>query len=74
MHTSQYGPEWVFLHNGDYSGDVTICNSLIPAGQPALRIQIPFDELLQFVADFVRQKEITRLEQESALDILGIIE
>jgi hypothetical protein len=61
MHTSEYRidkiPELVvFIHNGDYSGDVEICH-----GNDS--ITIPFKAVEYFVSDWLRKKKIERLEQ-----------
>lgn len=54
---------FVFIHNGDYSGDVEIVHT-------GLRVKIPFSALAEFVAGYVVGERIAALEQASPLDVL----
>jgi hypothetical protein len=62
-HTTNHGGTR-FIHNGDYSGEVEIQHS----DQEA--VWVPFSDLLQFVADYVRQEKIAKLEQASGREVL----
>lgn len=64
------------IHNGDYSGDAEI---VVPYSAGALethqgveyvRIHVPTEDLLAFVAEAIRDKMITRIERASADEIL----
>lgn len=49
----------VFIHNGDYSGTVTVHRP----GQP--EIEVPFADLRQFVLGYLRGRMIAGLESAS---------
>jgi hypothetical protein len=66
MHTTQ-GKKVIFLHNGDYSGDVKIV--VRATGQ---EIEVPFTDLKRLIADYVMSEKISRLEQAKHDEILGI--
>lgn len=62
MH-SFHGDNVVIYHNGDYSGEVTIC-------QDSVEIKMNASDLIDFVAGYVRYKKISELEQMSGKDLL----
>ena len=66
MHTTEIG-KTLFIHNGDYSGDVTI---KVKKGD---EIKIPLDDLLEFVGGYVRDQKISKLEQMSGKEVLRSI-
>ena len=81
MHSADFGTH-VFLYNSDLSGDVKIIKKLtedemknmstaeIIAAQ--CEIEVPGHILLDFVADYVRNERIAKLEQMSTDEILGV--
>lgn len=56
----------VFIHNGDFSGDVTITLD----GRHEL--VIAFDTLRGFVAEYARTERIRALEQSNDKEALGL--
>ena len=64
MHTSIIR-DTKFFHNADYSGDVEIMNA-------TGKIEVPFEVLLDFVAQYVLGKKMETLEEMSTNQILGI--
>ncbi len=75
MHTQDHGDQ-TFLHNGDYSGDVTITGlhwSFDEAGQ-SYTATIPFAALASFVAEAVRDARTSRLEEMEPWALLGLPE
>lgn len=69
MHTFQEKDVYI-THNSDLSGEVLIgrCNP----GGPLVEVSIPGSVLLRFVAAYVRDEWIAKLEQSSDAAILGI--
>lgn len=65
MHTSKYGMT-TFIHNGDFSGEIEIRD--VRTGK---EIEIPFLDLKCLMAQYVRDKRIAKLEQQTAEDILS---
>jgi len=59
MHTLQARCGTVFNHNGDFSGD-----AIVSIG--GISVTVPIDDLLEFVAEFVRYRKIQQLEEASA--------
>lgn len=58
-HTTDTSAGTVFIHNGDYSGSVTVHRP----GQP--EIKVPFADLREFVFGYLRAKMIAGLEDAS---------
>ncbi len=72
MHTTEIDG-FMFVHHGDYSGDVKIWAVGDSPGQhaePAL--EIPMTVLVQLVAEYVRAEKIAELEQLAAAALLGL--
>lgn len=63
-HTSNYG-NTSFIHDGDYSGIVTIITS-------TQQVEVDFDDLKAIVAAAVRQEKISRLENATNEELLGL--
>ena len=61
-----------FIHNGDYSGDTTIVFADPDRLPSERRFQIPTDLLVQFVAEMVRNAQISRIESMRVDDLLGL--
>ena len=79
MHTSKFHDEnrheWVFLHNGDYSGDILINvpnKSMEVLDKTQRRVYIPFSVLKSLVAAYVRQENIAFYEQAEDDDVLSV--
>jgi hypothetical protein len=58
-HTTSGDLGTTFIHNGDYSGNVTVHR----LGQP--RIEVPFADLRELVFGYLRRRMIEGLEQAS---------
>ena len=57
-HTS-HGPQGtLFIHNGDYSGDISIYREL----PEPVSIVVPFEDLRELVLDYLASKRINELE------------
>lgn len=67
MHTLNAPKGTRFHYNSDLSGNVIV---MTPEGE----FHVPGDDLLAFVADYVREERIARLEQASAAELLGLRE
>jgi hypothetical protein len=65
MHATKKGSV-VFMHEGDYDGDV-----IISVGDN-VKMLVPFEHLKSFVVDFVRQEKMSHLENAPDDDVLGI--
>lgn len=63
------GKEHLFIHNGDFSGDVIIARS-----KDGVELaEVPFADLKMLVASWVRDKRIYHLECQAEDDeILGV--
>jgi hypothetical protein len=66
MHTTKINDS-TFVHNGGFDGDVTIIRA-----QGADEITLPFEDVLEFVARYVQQERVSKLEQANAKEILGL--
>jgi hypothetical protein len=62
-----------FFFNGDFSGDVTIVTPAAPGTPPheAPTFDVPFTALKELVAEAVRRKKISDLEDLEADELLG---
>ncbi len=65
MHTQTIGLT-VFNHDGGYDGYTRITD------ENGNICEIPFDDIKEFVAAFIRQEKISRLENTHADNILGL--
>ena len=68
MHTTtirKHSSEWVFQHDGDHSGDVTIHNPL-----HVDTWVIPMEVLIEFVGQAIQSQVIADLEQQSGIEFL----
>jgi len=63
MHTSETNNGTVFIHNSDMSGNVEIINS-------KGKIEVNGNDLLQFVAGYIRGVRGSILEQATTKEIL----
>jgi hypothetical protein len=63
------GKEVAIIHNGDFSGDVSIVKEL-PGQKHAMEMKLPFEDLLDFVAEYVRGEAIEKLEGMDSRDLL----
>ena len=64
MHTSETNNGTVFIHNSDMSGDVEIINS------EGRRVKVDGNDILQFVAGYIRGVRVSKLEQLTTNEIL----
>lgn len=65
MHTFESNNGTKFNHNGDFSGDVTICTS-------EQTFKISCESLFEFVSEFVKQEKISKIEKASYSELLGL--
>lgn len=65
MHTTEID-DAVFNHNGDYSGNVRITD------ENGNVCEVSFDALKGFVAEYVRQEKISKLENAWYDEVLGL--
>lgn len=80
MITTKLGNGRVFLHNGDYSGDLLINVSPkevekldpAPGEPPTMRVTIPFDDIKTIVAEYVLRNRTREMRDASADDLLGV--
>ena len=66
------GQQARIVHNGDYSGNVTIENYQV---QPDKVVSVPFDDMLQFVTEYFGNKLVQRAESldgPALLRMLGV--
>lgn len=66
MHTFT-GNKILIHYNSDMSGDCFILDK-----KTKQKMEIPCEDILDFVADFIRNQRIDKLEQMETKDILGI--
>ena len=74
MHSSRLSKNVVILHNGDYSGEVII-RKLRNDGnrdENVGEIVLQLEDLLEFVCSYVRSEKISKLEQATPEEILGL--
>lgn len=64
MHTFK-GDKVNIFYNGDYSGEIEIVNK-----DSRERLKIDFEEILEFVSEYVRNKKIEEIENMDYKDIL----
>lgn len=61
------GKSCAIHYNGDFSGEVIICNK-----NDNTEMRVESDDLINFVAEYVRSKRVRRLENMDSDDILGV--
>ena len=66
MHTTQLARDWIAIHNGDYSGDVEFKDSAYGTS-----FLIPFDIIVELVAEAVRTSAIGKLEDASIAELIA---
>ncbi len=65
-----------FLFNGDGSGNVLISQlESLPGNKKKKlgQVEVPVEDVLDFVANLVRNAKIAELEQADAKDVLGLV-
>lgn len=62
----------VINHNGDYSSDVIITRYPEGGGDPIGRIEVPFEDLKNFVLEYFRDRKISQLEQVGYPELEGM--
>jgi hypothetical protein len=76
-HTTKAALCTVFIHNGDYSGDVTVISVSFPEQLPAsdgsitFGVDVPFADLRELVFGYLRNRRIEWLEQASDGELEG---
>jgi hypothetical protein len=70
-HTTRLGANWIAIHNGDFSGEVSL-RKLDGNGLVEQEVVAPFGIFVNLVAAHVLSERIDALEQMSSCEILGI--
>ena len=70
MHDFKGEKGTLFLHNS-FSGDVLVINPNHESNDPQ-EIEIPFEDMKEFVAESVRWKKINKLENAEVNELLGL--
>jgi len=68
MHTFKGSQRTVFHYNSDMSGDVTV----IDKNDTNKEFKIPALDILEFVAEFVRNQHIAKFEQMDVHELLNL--
>lgn len=66
MHTWFGKKDLVINHNGDYSGDWIMHFK----SDPDFSLRVPSSDMLEFFADYIRDKRISAIEDKSTEQIL----
>lgn len=61
------GKSCTMHYNGDFSGEVTICNK-----NDNTEVHVDAQDLINFVAEYVRSKKVSQLENMNSNEILGV--
>jgi hypothetical protein len=69
-HTTKCNGGTVFIHNGDFSGDVEIVEAGCPNDMSRKRISVPFSDVKALVAKWARSRLVQQIENASANEIL----
>lgn len=70
MHSFTAPSGRTYLHNGDFSGDVTVALPLDVVRGDSLIASIPMADLVALVAEKIRRERISELENMTASAIL----
>ena len=62
-----------FQYNVDGSGDVTIVRHCRDYMENCEEFEVPIEDVLDFVANLVRNAKIAEREQADAKDVLGLV-
>lgn len=68
MHTTDLARGWIAIHNGDYSGDIQFYERE-DDDEPVA--EIPFDVIVELVAEAVRKSAIGRLEDATIAELIA---
>lgn len=60
----------IFVHHGDYSGDIDVYSKYDPQNKQA---SIPMQDILEFVAEYIRSTRISILEQMQPEEIIATV-
>jgi len=71
MHTFYATKGTVFFHNGNFSGDVIV---RVPKSEneDQQEVEVPFEDLKEFVATFVCSEKIRKLEDAKPDELFGL--
>lgn len=61
------GKSCTIHYNGDFSGEVIICNK-----NDHTEMRVDSQDLINFVAEYVRSKKVSQLENMNSDEILGV--
>lgn len=71
MHTT-FSKSCIFIHNGDYSGETIIRNLSKDKSEILGEVIIDTQDLFDFVANCIKSKKISELENMNSDKILGL--
>lgn len=66
MHTFN-GGSCIIHYDGDFSGEAIICNK-----NNNTEVRVDTQDLIDFIAEYVRNKKVGRLENMNSDEILGV--
>ena len=69
MHTTDTG-NFTFHHNGDFSGDVHFD---VKIGDSVYRASIPFADIKELFAEYLRYRMLTKLETLSTDELIDLL-
>lgn len=69
MHSFKSSKGTGFSYNGDLSGSVVLFTGDHP---PQARLEVPGIDLLDFIAHWLRDQQVSRLENSDPLTLLGV--
>lgn len=78
MHTTRSHKGWVFLHNGDFSGNVQLrkidpnTDEVEEKDNRHVEVEVPSEVLIHFAAEVVRSRRMSDLEQATPEQILDL--
>lgn len=61
------GKSCTIHYNGDFSGEVIVCNK-----NDNTEVHVDTQDLIDFVAEYVRSKKVDRLENMNSDEIFGV--
>jgi hypothetical protein len=70
MHTTEMKSGVLFHHNGDFSGEIYIVAPNVDDDKNG-RVKVSFEDLKEFVAEYYRDKLISKIEEAGPDEILA---
>jgi hydroxymethylglutaryl-CoA reductase len=70
MHTTVLHDSWIAIHNGDFSGNVTLRKFDELCEKVIAEIEVPVTVIEELVAEKIRGERIAELEQATTAELL----